>query len=314
MVLRSEQGETRILHRDGWTRRESAWARGTSIQVNADNYLYNVSFTPEGATGLNLARGAFPTSPYRPSDQRDVVLGERCRVWLSEPTVHERVYGGPVLTCFTRDGIALWSGRLPPGGSAEIGSRMVSLERRAVAWSEVLPPREVLSWSYWAHHFPASPVDAMPAYETAGGGVVNRFHGELFAQSTRVGSFSLRNRNALMGYYVRQDRRTLTIQVSPQRPMPHPLTGGSEPLDRPPLHRFGETCRWHRIDLGVRWGIVSTCVTGDGISLANAVDFHDPANQDEYHEVRNFRRGPPTAASMRPPPDIFDPWIAALPQ
>jgi hypothetical protein len=103
----------------------------------------------------------------------------------------------------------------------------------------------------------------------------------------------------------------LTINLGPT-PAPSDPFRGTEPTDRAPLNVFGETCRWRR-ESGIRWGDVTVCVTRDGVRLASATDYHDPARADEYSEASYFQRGAPSAASMTPPSDMFAAWIAALP-
>jgi hypothetical protein len=313
VVMRQEgSGNIRILHRDGWVRTESQDIpfSGFSLQSPGD-VRYGASFSADGARHLMLARGAFPRAVYQPTGRRETALGERCKVWTSEPLVQERVYGGPVLSCITADGIVLWTGR------RQHYARAVSLERRPIAWSEMLPPRELLSWSYWAHHFPVPPESATPAYEIGFTGGIQRLHGELTSYSDDEGNYWLRNRDAAFVYSVVRggEAYTLHTRIEPQLPVPSPaLDDDATPMDRPPSRIRGERCNWYRTDPHASWGMFSRCVTDDGIALVRVTDHYDNTEQpDERYVATHFRRGAPSAASMMPPRGLFDPWLSALP-
>jgi hypothetical protein len=315
VIMRSAQGDTRFLHREGWVRSER-WSNGsTYIHMAApDGRHYGVSISPDGRpVSLGLNQLASTPMVGRRTGVRDTVLGERCQVWASEPTVRERVYGGPVLSCVTEDGIVLWSGRGPPRQEGpRIDTRAVALERRTPGWAEFTFPREALDWSYWSSRF-AIPETARPAYEVRFGENIIRVRGETRYEG-RADGFSLRNRQALLHYTEREGSAArFSISVGPQAPYPHPLTGGSEPLDRPPLRVSGESCNWHRVDLNVRWGIVAVCVTEDGVRLAETTEFDDEAHEDRFYGATYFRRGAPDPALMAPPANAFAPWLAALP-
>jgi hypothetical protein len=219
-----------------------------------------------------------------------------------------------VLTCITDDGIELWTGRRPPGAEApRIDSRAVALERRTPAWSDFNFPREALDWSYWSSRFTFPPETARPAYEIRYGERIIRVRGDLRYEGG-ANRFSLRNTQMRLDYDALEGRPVyFSITLGPQNSYPYPLTGGSEPLDRRQLRISGETCRWHRVDLNVRWGLVGVCVTEDGIQLAERTEYDDDAHQDRLSVATHFRRGAPDAALMLPPEDVFEPWIAALP-
>ncbi|MBY0564199.1 MAG: hypothetical protein K2P58_08430 [Hyphomonadaceae bacterium] len=322
VVMRSDQGDVRILYREGWSRRESA-AHGYSFihMTGPRGHTYGVAISAPGRpSSLSLSRTDDAPNDDEsvdgvPTGAFDVVLGERCEVWAHEPTVSERVYGGPALSCITADGIVLWSGRAPPGADGpRIHSRAVAVERRVPAWSEFSFPREALDWSYWSSRFLLPPESARPAYEIRFGEQVVRVRGDLRYESRPAG-FSIWGPDIRL-YYAAPETRPVSFSISTgrQRPFPHPLSGGSERMDRPALRVSGERCSWHRIDLSVRWGIIGVCVTDDGILFAESTDFHDEAHQDRFRIATSFRRGAPEAALMSPPQDLFEPWVAALPR
>ncbi|MET0181319.1 MAG: hypothetical protein ABW199_00380, partial [Caulobacterales bacterium] len=139
-------------------------------------------------------------------------------------------------------------------------------------------------------------------------------HGDTRYESRANGNISLRGINFRLHYDVQNSRpEALSIDLVPQQPYPHPLAGGSAPMDHEPMRISGETCNWRRVDLSVTWGIVGVCVTSDGIQLAELTDFNDSARQNELEVASYFHRGAPDRALMSPSPEIFAPWIEALP-
>lgn len=319
VVMHSDNGgDWRTIHRDGWTRRERTTDRYGYVHMTGPaGRTYSVVADLEGAPiSMEVGHGAQQTPERQRFDMTDTVLGEHCQVWSSAPQFEERVYGGPMLDCITEDGITLWTGRMPPHAEGlVIYSRAVEFERRAPDWSEFSLPHDTLNWAYWAPYFELPPETTTPAYEIRFGEHVLRMHGAFSHEVRRAGSFSIRASNARLSYFNREGGNAVSIHTGPEQPYPpHPLTGGSEPMDQPPLRLFGETCRWHRIDLNTRWGVVGTCVTDDGISLAQSTTFHHGVERDNEHSVATyFWRGAPAPARMLPPPTLFDPWIAELP-
>jgi hypothetical protein len=317
IVMRSDQGDKRMLQRDGWTRREATANGQFSIHMTGPGgYSYSVTLAEDGAPrSMLLGRADAEAVQATRTGGTDMVLGERCEIWASNPPGEDRVFGGSVLTCIATDGIVLWNGSGSPGVAAPvIHSRAVALERRTPAWAEFSFPRQALNWSYWASRFPLPPDTARLAYEVRFGDNIIRVRGDTRFES-RPNWLSIRNLNMRLRYTAPDGRPvSFSISTAPEKPYPHPLTGGSEPMDRTPMRITGETCNWHRVDLGVRWGIVGVCVTDDGIQLAEMTDFNDDVDREDKLEVATyFRRGAPDETLMSPPENVFEPWIAALP-
>lgn len=317
VVMRSDQGDRRVLHRDGWMRTESAAHGVSSVHMSGPGgYNYATGISADGMpVSVWLSRSQVEAPSGRRTEMTDTVLGERCEVWATEPTVQERVYGGPFLRCITSDGVTLWVGRGPPGAETpRIDVRAVSLERRTPTGAEFYFPREALDWSYWSSQIALPPERARPAYEIRFGEHVLRVRGD-YRYEGGAENFSIRSSGMNIHYAAPGgEAARLSIDLRPRQPYPHPLTGGSEPLDREPLRISGETCRWHRVDLDVRWGIVAVCVTADGIRFGETTEYDDDALEDRRAVATYFRRGAPAAELMLPPPTVFDPWIAALPE
>lgn len=314
MIMRTEQLEVRIVVRDGWQRTEYVTEGYSHIGVTgvAERHRYAIVFDAAGEpTAISVERGIEPVPEKSLFDMTDTVLGEHCQVWASARQFSLRIPRGPMLHCITDDGVTLWTGISNRNG-VQILSRAVELERRPVAWSEITPPRQFFSWSVWARHFALSPEGEAPAYEVRYGDSIQRTRGALTFRTWRDGH-SLHNGNARLTYGARGDTASFAIDLD-EPAWPHPPAGGSEVMDRPRSRVLGERCRWHRVDLAVQWGIVSRCVNRDGALLAEATDFHDPALADEYEEATYYRRGAPAAALMLPADDVFEPWLAALPE
>lgn len=315
IVVRSSQGDMRTLHRGGWVRQERLSHGYTQIHMTGPNgHAYGISLSADGAPySLSLTRAEPHVATGVRTNATDTILGERCTIWESAPRFEERVYGGPVLTCITADGIALWSGRRPPStNEPRVDSIVVSVERRTPAWSEFSLPAETLDWAYWSSRVVLPPETARPAYEIRFGDRVVRVRGDARYEG-RPNGFWLRSPGFQVHYSNQNGRSGISIDSGQRPPYPHPLSGGSEPMDRAPLRIGGESCEWRRVDLNVRWGVVGVCVTADGISFAHSTDYHDEARQDEMSVATSFQRGAPEAASMLPPENVFAPWVSALP-
>lgn len=315
ITMRSDRAEVQILHREDWTRTERHADGGTHIHMTGPaGHAYTVMLTADGApTSMQLFRNDAPQQEATRTGAADTVLGERCEIW-SIPPPRDSFHMSSTLSCIASDGIALWHGSNSEDGTLTIYSRAVAIERRSPAWEEFSFPQRALDWSYWSPHFAAAP-GATPAYEIRFGERIYRVIGDARFESVS-GRVWFRTPNAHLNYANLDGPHSyVELSIGPREPYPHPLTGGSEPLAREPLTISGERCDWHRVDLGVRWGIVSVCVTPDGVKFAEFTDYDDNERfQDKLQVATHFQRGAPGPALMSPPENLFAPWLTTLPK
>lgn len=314
VVMRSDKGDTRILHREGWTRGQSLGGGLTSIYMTGSGgHNYRVILDADGAPlSMQLDRAQAAAGKATRTGASDTVLGEQCEIWSSTPALTDH-HGYRDLSCIATDGIVLWNGyQVQFAREPTIGSRAISIERRTPGWEEFSFPGEALDWSYWSSRLALNDA-AQPEYEIRYEDRVIRVRGDKRFESRPNGVWALGSNFRLSYSGLDGLHPHISISTSPERPYPHPLSGGSETMDRPPLHISGERCDWHRVDLSVRWGIVGVCVTNDGIKFAESTEYDDEKHQDKLQVATYFRRGAVDNSLMAPSENVFEPWIAALP-
>jgi hypothetical protein len=107
----------------------------------------DASGRPATATLRKRGEPDFPLYRHSvaPSGKSETIAGERCAEWIAKPETEGVSYS----SCIARDGVVLRETTHARDGSVMTEARALKIERRAVTLAEVLPPAQILDWSYW---------------------------------------------------------------------------------------------------------------------------------------------------------------------
>lgn len=162
-----------VHHHGAWTRVEVTQGHGHATTYS--NTALSLAITVDPASRETPVLAIESGWPVRESlgwqehpsklRQHDTVLGEPCEIWQ---------IGDYLRSCVTADGIEL---RKEPD-DPKATTKVVALERRAVAESDVLPPADIFNWATWSGSAQDSPTgtkaDAVVTMEATGGPLSQR--------------------------------------------------------------------------------------------------------------------------------------------
>lgn len=278
---------------------------------------------------LRIARpetGTYSTYRREKTGERDRALGEDCDVWATT-RVGEKDYGykSVFLTCYTDDGIELWT-RIRKTRGAKVEdqeySRTVLLQRRSVPLGEVLPPRDLLDRSRWSGFSAVvpPPSQAPVAHEVRleGGvpyepeSVRMRIIRESYpwsyqenARQTGERDWYIVNRATGLVVRARQyaDGSPKTFDVYHHgREIPEQAVVELGRTDTV----LGEQCRWVKPARDDHHEYMEECRTADGVVL-----LHKSGNTryggDSSLKAVSVRRGAISPAKLLPPPKLMSP-------
>jgi hypothetical protein len=313
-------------------REEASGPDGTSVFFFDFAGVVGVSYA-RGVDGryrrlsIGRERSNDPSQDYwrEPTEERDHVLGEDCRVWRLVRADEVRRGDAETVSCETRDGIQLWTRFRSRGlGTVYEESRTLSFRRRPVAHREIAPPADLLRWANWRDlPSPAGPsTRPRTNYDVRFGSLsenanesarIMRRSGDWTYQASTTRSRGLvfvNNRAVTLLYEAGPDGRPVRLEINPleaewvrqnEAAVNAPVEG------RPPERVLGETCTWSRLSgegvVIVTSGETRTCVTADGVPLA---DYSAQRFLQANLAATSVSRGRPPLASVMPPGDAFD--------
>lgn len=212
------------------------------------------------------------------------IVGERCRIWRADPIAEKASISTGVKrrACITRDGVVLYDAWLYSSGEVAEERTALKVERRMVAASEVLPPKEAMNWGAWmARAKGLTPVstprprnyDLLLKREGSWNDYPDtvRYRAsdgwELVEESARAKLLRFHFYHSTSALRLRTSSSRLEISFSPA-PKVGAWDAGTKPLDRdPPRKILGEECRWFNTTVNVSDYSRYECRSKDGIPL-----------------------------------------------
>jgi hypothetical protein len=325
---RDKQITRTITHHGKWTRIDTIEG-----ELHITHYFFPNGPTritigrhsPDDAIAVTFEREAGQSSFWddnpRNTGERQTLLGEACTVWSVK---RERGGRGAKLSCVTDDGIELWRRYLDVSLGPIIATEATRIERRPVAASEVEPPRELFTLSWWLDGATVPTSTATPTdYETVLRQIGGRRHDLVrttrrhdpwtYVEETasdqwrelRVASSTLEFR------FAAADTRShwpQHLDIYKWPPEHHPLYLDDKARDQHDT-MLGERCDWFEtMSFGALPG-QHQCRTADGIVLKEKTFGFDSV--DEFVATRLSRR-PLALDEVMPLAELLDPKFWGL--
>ena len=328
--------DQRVMRSGSWIRTEAAGSVGqvqttvTHSDLSSGNSITWSRDANGGYRALTINRHSTADTydlRYRTrTGQRDRALGEACEVWRTRNVDPAHSYYDH-LTCETSDGIELWSRNVLSNGTELSGStRTVELQRRPVARQEVLPPRDVLRWSYWRGERreagPQTGTDRQPQHyevrmEPVGGRghpwLVNRRRGDWrYRESIDAnGQLYVEVDNGLVQIYYRAEAEGRPVSLMVSRAQPgqvglNDLSAFAPTQPRRSERILGEECFWSGPSgaqgIDFTSGGLHACITSDALALRTIEGDRAIAS----YVATGIDRGRQPASALMPPAAAFD--------
>ena len=267
----------------------------------------------------------------RNTGERQTHLGESCTVWetarskADSPARHSFTSH----SCFTDDGIELWSRRSGAQGISW-SAEAIRIERRPVAAEEVRLPHALLALNWWDRSVSASataadhetimelsdsrarPDGSKPASPTVR---TTRRAGPWLFKEVIAGTqrrIEIFHDSIRMRLTYERGRRDVEEELTIARPDPDP----TKPEPASPINTFqpvpgdrydtvlGERCRRFDMTPGMQDAGTSACLTDDGIMLQE--EHHSRSSLRTWTATRLVRR-PVAIDEVKPPAELLQP-------
>lgn len=260
------KGGRRItIWRDGSLMRELAELQGearTGPEVRTTSY-WNLAtgghardfVNANGSSQFHFSRGGGWRYRLDRTDETRTVAGERCRIWRTQPFDANWAQDPNRLSCVTDDGVLLYEAVLDGAGKISEERTALTVERRNVSSSEVLPPKEALDWAAWQRR-----VNDLPRGAT---GRPENYEVRLKQEESRYrearsviyrasdGWFSTESwpRGERQDYFLRHASGALGVNSNSSSVIlfydaPNLLPPVAKKIDRKPSTVLGEECHW----------------------------------------------------------------------
>lgn len=308
-----------VLHHDGWTRVEEIIGNETRIAYGSalDNVVLWAKRTgDEDFTSVVIDK----TKPREARETGDAEsqAGEACK-W-SEIT-RKGSQDGPIwLSCLSGDGIEIGEKVLFKSKELVADTRLVRLERKPVADSEVRPPKRLFDPEFWLkplRDYPDRPAARVDFEVTMPGinsdlRILRHYPWQAEERRGKDGSvlFTVWNDLENQGINVIYSKREYSLQafrspLDPARPFNQfDAERGQADMKRRDNH-LGESCAWFNMTPDSADAGRMECLTPDGVPLK--VDAWAWGGDGEIYTAVELKRRPVDLKEMLPPRELIEP-------